>query len=649
MKAVSLNNLGCFYKSRRKWHSALRYLEQALRLELMLDSSPGPAGTMMSVGLEEEQEEEEEEAAVIRLAALYNAGAQYEAMEQLEEASRMYEQAFEVSKKLWGEHHAKSRAMRCAADEKTLLQGREELEEAKAKAREERERRGEEAEEEDGRTEELLEITLWVRTSLDKEREEAEEAAARAEKERMEMEAAEAVWEKERREAEEAEKAAEKERAAVEEKEKMLLKEEEEAIAAEEEVQSLLEEEERRRAKAAGMRKKSEELIAELTQRNQGEREKEDEEEAWRKYDEALEELRAAEAEEAEAEGRRRQAEEVARREREEAEAARQEAEQQRVKAEEAERVAEKERAEMQEAEEELARERREFEAAKEEAMREQREYEQVLEQQQQQAHPLEAAQAAREEGMATRIRAAARRLLAFSSASTVIALSSIGSRLPVAPLLLQAPDVPVLHDDGSSSLLHVLVLPAVEETMSAAVKRIRAKEEGGEREEESEQGTRKQQEQLTDLILVVASSLEFLHDHKIVLGRVQADSWGFSQGRWLLFDLDVAHKEGELLDHRAWDLLDYRVPELQEARERKELHRLCAHPSQDVFLAGALFYEFLFARSIPEGVEDAGAGAGVCDAIMSYILSNCLTRTAADRFSSKDILKALELRASAS
>uniref|UniRef100_A0A7S0ESX0 Protein kinase domain-containing protein n=1 Tax=Hanusia phi TaxID=3032 RepID=A0A7S0ESX0_9CRYP len=224
---------------------------------------------------------------------------------------------------------------------------------------------------------------------------------------------------------------------------------------------------------------------------------------------------------------------------------------------------------------------------------------------------------------------------------------------VPVAPLLLGAPDVPILREDGSTVMLHVLVVPAFEETMRAAVSRIRVKggEESKAEEEDAEEAERsrrmrrkEQQEELIALIFVVASCLEFLHDNKIVLGRVQADSWGWNQGRWLLFDLEVAHKEGELLDRRAWELLDFRVPELYIARERRELSGVRAHRSQDVFLAGALFYEFLVGRCL-EGQDASGEE---CDAIMSYILTNCLTTSASDRFSSKDILRALELRASA-
>jgi tetratricopeptide (TPR) repeat protein len=50
LRAVSLNNMGCFYRRRKKLHAALRYLEQALELELSISGAPiSPAGTHLNI------------------------------------------------------------------------------------------------------------------------------------------------------------------------------------------------------------------------------------------------------------------------------------------------------------------------------------------------------------------------------------------------------------------------------------------------------------------------------------------------------------------------------------------------------------------------------------------------------------------------
>ena len=50
LRAVALNNLGCFYRRRKKLHSSLRCLERALELELAIDGPPiAPAGTHLNI------------------------------------------------------------------------------------------------------------------------------------------------------------------------------------------------------------------------------------------------------------------------------------------------------------------------------------------------------------------------------------------------------------------------------------------------------------------------------------------------------------------------------------------------------------------------------------------------------------------------
>jgi len=45
LRAVTFNNLGCFYKRRGKLHAALQYLDKALKIELASDEVDNPAGT----------------------------------------------------------------------------------------------------------------------------------------------------------------------------------------------------------------------------------------------------------------------------------------------------------------------------------------------------------------------------------------------------------------------------------------------------------------------------------------------------------------------------------------------------------------------------------------------------------------------------
>jgi tetratricopeptide (TPR) repeat protein len=50
LRAVSLNNMGCFYRRRKKLHASLRNLEQALEIELNIQGPPiAPAGTHLNI------------------------------------------------------------------------------------------------------------------------------------------------------------------------------------------------------------------------------------------------------------------------------------------------------------------------------------------------------------------------------------------------------------------------------------------------------------------------------------------------------------------------------------------------------------------------------------------------------------------------
>ncbi|EKX41349.1 hypothetical protein GUITHDRAFT_158222 [Guillardia theta CCMP2712] len=49
LRAVTFNNLGCFYKRRGKLHAALQYLDKALKIELSSEEVDNPAGTHLNL------------------------------------------------------------------------------------------------------------------------------------------------------------------------------------------------------------------------------------------------------------------------------------------------------------------------------------------------------------------------------------------------------------------------------------------------------------------------------------------------------------------------------------------------------------------------------------------------------------------------
>lgn len=49
MRAITFNNLGCFYRRRGKLHSSIQYLDKALRIELTVKKVDNPAGTHLNM------------------------------------------------------------------------------------------------------------------------------------------------------------------------------------------------------------------------------------------------------------------------------------------------------------------------------------------------------------------------------------------------------------------------------------------------------------------------------------------------------------------------------------------------------------------------------------------------------------------------
>uniref|UniRef100_A0A7S1H3R9 Protein kinase domain-containing protein n=6 Tax=Hemiselmis andersenii TaxID=464988 RepID=A0A7S1H3R9_HEMAN len=157
MRAITLNNLGCFMRRRGKLHSALQYLDKALRIELTVKTVDNPAGTHLNMcavlsqlnrhaaALQHAQcalqlledavdplsvtgkikggEAYVKPPSLVAIAA-HNAGVEMEHLDKYEEARDYYLQAAHVAQQHWGESHPKTRAIKKALlDAKYILAG----------------------------------------------------------------------------------------------------------------------------------------------------------------------------------------------------------------------------------------------------------------------------------------------------------------------------------------------------------------------------------------------------------------------------------------------------------------------------------------------------------------------------------------------
>lgn len=144
LRAVTFNNLGCFYKRRGKLHAALQYLDKALKIELASDEVDNPAGTHLNLcatlsqlgrhqpALEHAQcaldllkqslsrkgalnggagGKAGEEASILAI-AYHNMAVEQEHLGQWEGALHSYAESVAMAERQWGPQHPKTHAIR---------------------------------------------------------------------------------------------------------------------------------------------------------------------------------------------------------------------------------------------------------------------------------------------------------------------------------------------------------------------------------------------------------------------------------------------------------------------------------------------------------------------------------------------------------
>jgi tetratricopeptide (TPR) repeat protein len=129
LRAVTYNNMGCFYKSMSKLHTALQYLRKAQKIEERSSKCQNPAGTHLNLCallsqmgkhqealqhadralklLEAEPPQESSGASSESLicVAYFNMGAEFEHLKKTSEAQWAYQRAYENCKNELGEDH----------------------------------------------------------------------------------------------------------------------------------------------------------------------------------------------------------------------------------------------------------------------------------------------------------------------------------------------------------------------------------------------------------------------------------------------------------------------------------------------------------------------------------------------------------------
>lgn len=153
LRAVTLNNLGCFYKNRNKPHTALQYLDRALRIEATTPACHNPAGThlnlcailsqlgrhreamehaqcaleLLNYGKGETEPAEKDSGGAqtsITAIAYYNLGVEQEYLKQVPQAVKSYKSAVGVAEKELGRDHAMTVGMqRSLRDAMKIQQG----------------------------------------------------------------------------------------------------------------------------------------------------------------------------------------------------------------------------------------------------------------------------------------------------------------------------------------------------------------------------------------------------------------------------------------------------------------------------------------------------------------------------------------------
>jgi len=131
LRAVTYNNMGCFYKSMSKLHTALQYLRKAQSMEEKSQVCQNPAGTQLNLcallsqmGKHQEALQHAQKALSLLEAnppsetagsseglvcvAYFNMGAEFEHLRKTSEALWAYQRAYESSLTELGEEHALS-------------------------------------------------------------------------------------------------------------------------------------------------------------------------------------------------------------------------------------------------------------------------------------------------------------------------------------------------------------------------------------------------------------------------------------------------------------------------------------------------------------------------------------------------------------
>jgi len=130
-RAVTYNNLGCFYKRKAKLHAALQYLEKALKIELSTPSAENPAGTHLNLcatlsqlgrhgpamqhaqcALDLLSSNDNDDAGPVRAIAYHNLAVEQEHLGLYESCAESYKRSLDIAREVYGQDHEKTTVIR---------------------------------------------------------------------------------------------------------------------------------------------------------------------------------------------------------------------------------------------------------------------------------------------------------------------------------------------------------------------------------------------------------------------------------------------------------------------------------------------------------------------------------------------------------
>jgi len=155
-RAVTFNNLACYYRRQGKLHAALQYLQKAIKIEARLDRVENPADTYLNTcavlsqlgrhqsALEHAQQalillqeelskvigpmaEDSEAPKADRVAVLgiayHNVGVEYEFLKKFDQSLQSYRKGVEVAERFLGPDHAVAVTLRnsCVAARRAIM------------------------------------------------------------------------------------------------------------------------------------------------------------------------------------------------------------------------------------------------------------------------------------------------------------------------------------------------------------------------------------------------------------------------------------------------------------------------------------------------------------------------------------------------